>query len=108
MAINVKNGTPMHGPSLCDTCVHAHIERGYRESEAVIFCQETWPEHRVQFRVRECSGYVETKRQSLKQMEEMAWLLSPRGAKRLAGFTPSEEPRKDDGGIELVLNREKT
>ncbi len=107
MAINVRNGTPVHGPSLCDTCVHAHIERGYRESEAVIVCQATWPEHRVEFRVRECSGYLEMKRQNLKQMEEMAWLLAPRGAKRPAGFTPPSELPKNDEEIELVLNREK-
>jgi hypothetical protein len=108
MAINVRNGTPLHGPSLCDTCAHAHIERGYRESETAIFCQSTWPEHRVQFRVRECSGYLEIKRQSLKQMEEMAWVLSPRGAKRPAGFSAPSELRKDEGEIELVLNRQKT
>jgi hypothetical protein len=107
MAINVKNGTSRYGPSLCDTCVHAHIERGYRESEAAVFCQATWPEHRVQFRVRECSSYLETKRQSLKQMEEMAWLLSPRGPKRIAGFTAPAEVHKDDDEIEIVLNREK-
>lgn len=107
MAGKVKNGTPLYGPSLCDTCSHAHIERGYRESEAVIFCQGTWPEHRVQFQVRECSGYLETKRQSLKQMEDMAWLLSPRGPKRRAGFTPPGQGSKAEDEIEIVLNREK-
>ena len=30
MSVYVKNGTPLHGASLCDTCVNAHIERGYR------------------------------------------------------------------------------
>jgi hypothetical protein len=108
MAINMKNGTPMLGPSLCDTCVNAHIERGYRESEAAIFCQSTWPEHRVEFRVRECSGYVEIKRQNLKQMEEIAWVLSPRGSKRPAGFDPPKTSRKDEHEIEIVLNREKS
>lgn len=86
MRAKVKNGTPLHGPPLCESCVHAHIERGYREDEVAIFCQATYPDHRVQFRVRECSGYLETKRQSLKQMEDTAWLLMPRDGKRVAGF----------------------
>lgn len=55
MGVYVKDGTPLHGKSLCEGCVNAHIERGYRESETLIFCQATNPEHRVRFPVRECS-----------------------------------------------------
>lgn len=106
MGANVKNGTPMHGPPLCESCVNAHIERGYRESEALIVCQATWPQHRVQFRVRECSGYVETKRQDLEQMREMAWLLMPRNGKRVEGFiAPREVP--EERGIEIELDESK-
>lgn len=75
MSVSVKNGTPLHVPALCETCVHAHIERGYGENELTIFCQDTWPEHRIQFRVRACSKYLEKRWQSLKQMEEIAWVL---------------------------------
>jgi len=33
-AIYVKNGTPIEANSKCESCVHAHIMRGYRESKA--------------------------------------------------------------------------
>ncbi|HTR47213.1 MAG TPA: hypothetical protein VMM16_07525 [Verrucomicrobiae bacterium] len=104
MSVNVKNGTPLHGPALCETCTHAHVERGYRESEETIVCRYTYPDHRVHFRVRECSDYTEIKRMTLARMEEIAWILSPRGPKRQAGFIPLNELRNADDEIELTLN----
>ena len=35
-----------------------------------MICQSTYPEHRVMFRVRECSGYVEKQRQTLCEMKK--------------------------------------
>lgn len=107
MGANVKNGTPMHGPPLCDSCVNAHIERGYRESEALVICQATSPEHRVQFRVRECSGYVERNRQNLWQMQTIAWLLMPRKGKRVEGFIPPRELHEDECNVEIELDKSK-
>jgi hypothetical protein len=104
MGVFAKNGTPLHGPPLCETCVHAHVEHGFRESEQLVICQATYPERRVPFRVRECTGYVEVKRQSLKQMEEIAWILAPRGAKRQAGFAPPKSPGSDEREVELILS----
>ncbi len=106
MGVHVRNGTPLHGPSLCETCVNAHIKKGFRESEELVVCQATYPEHRVPFRVRECSGYIEVKRQSLKQMEDMAWILAPKGVKRQAGFVPPQEIGTEEPEIELILSGE--
>jgi hypothetical protein len=106
MSVRVRNGTPIYGPPLCETCVHAHIERGYRESETAIICQATWPEHRVRFRVRECSGYLEARRQNLKQMEDMAWVLRPRDGKKITGFVRSDE-LPDEHQIEIELDKSK-
>ena len=104
MAINVKNGTPMHGPSLCDTCTNAHIEKGYRASEKLVVCTAHEPAHSVQFSVRECTDYRDRTRQSLWEMEKIAWLLAPQGSKRKAGFTVPAEVQKGDDEIELILN----
>ncbi|MGO9588698.1 MAG: hypothetical protein ACLP3K_01455 [Candidatus Acidiferrales bacterium] len=106
MSVNVKDGTPVYGPSLCETCVNAHVERGYRETDLVIFCQATYFEHGVRFRVRECSNYVEKKRQRLKDMEEVAWVLMPRDGKRVAGFVPPEEVPEDER-IEIEVGKSK-
>jgi len=106
MSIHVKNGTPLYGASLCETCAYAHIAKGYRESELVVVCQSTYPERRVTFRVRECTRYMEVKRQSLKQMEDMAWILAGKGSKRQAGFVPPHEVPDEEREIELILSGE--
>lgn len=107
MAVHVKGGTPVFGPSLCDTCSNAHVEKGYRESEQLVFCTVTYLEHRVQFPVRQCSGYREVKRQTLKQMEDIAWILPSSGNKRTAGFAPPQKQASDDEeGFTVVLNKE--
>lgn len=106
MAVSVKNGTPVHGASLCETCSHAHIETGYRASEELVFCTANYPVHRVPFAVRDCTSYIDKTKQNLQHMEEIAWLLSPRGPKRKAGFTPPNE-RQGGSEIELVLDGKK-
>lgn len=103
MPINVRNGTPLHGPSLCDTCTNAHITKGYRASEKLMICGVSEPARSVQFSVRECTDYRDRTRQSLWEMEKIAWLLAPSGYKRKAGFTPPAELQKGDDEIELVL-----
>jgi hypothetical protein len=104
MSVNIKNGTPTHGPSLCDTCFRSLVVQGYRESEKVVICQATWPERQVFFPVRECSTYEDKGRQTLR--EEIAWTLTPRGPKRQAGFVAPGEVKEGDREIELVLDDE--
>ncbi len=104
MDVRIKNGTPMHGESLCQTCVHALIAHGYRESEEQVICQMCYPERLVPFRVRECTGYTQVKRQTLKQMEDIAWVLDTKGCRRRAGFVAPTELQKDDESIEIILN----
>jgi hypothetical protein len=105
MSIYVKEGTPLHGASKCHTCMHSHVVKGYRESEELVVCQSMYPERRIPFLVRECSSYAEVKRQTLKQMEEMAWILSERG-KRMTGFGSSvKRDATSENEVELVLFR---
>jgi hypothetical protein len=107
MSVNVKNGTPMYGPSLCETCERAHIVKGYRESEIVVICRATWePQMRVTFRVSECSSYVSQGRKNLEDMEEIAWTIATRGSKRAAGFVSPGGPAEGEGKIEITLNDE--
>jgi len=109
MGIHVKNGTPLHGDSICGSCSHAHIVKGLRESEEIVVCRATYPELRVTFPVRECSGHADKTRQDLEEMEKIAWVLQVRGSSRRAGFVPASELRKEpDGeGIELILKDER-
>jgi hypothetical protein len=105
MSVNVKNGTPMHGPSLCETCESAHIVKGYRESELLVVCRATYePQRCVTFPVSECSSYVNKNRQTLYEMGKIAWTVAPRGPKRAAGFVAPGASIEDECEIELVLN----
>jgi hypothetical protein len=106
MGVNVKNGTPMHGPSLCETCVRAHIAKGYRESEVLVICGYTSPEHRVTFSVSDCSSYVDKNRQTLYEMGKIAWTVAPRGPKRAAGFVTPGGSTEDERVFEIVLKED--
>jgi len=106
MGVNIKNGTPTHGPSLCDTCFRSLVVQGYRESEKVVICQATWPEKQVLFPVRECSTSEDKGRQTLRQMEDIAWTPVPRGPKRQAGFVAPGDRNECERDIELVLDNE--
>ncbi len=107
MSLNVKGGTPVYGPSLCETCELALMVKGYRGNEHLVVCQAMWPEREVKFPVQECSAYMSKGRESLCEMKKIAWMLQPRGPKRQAGFVaPNGDEDTDDSEIELVLNEE--
>lgn len=107
MSVYIKKGTPMHGPSLCETCTRAHTVQGYRESESFALCQATYPQLiRITFAVRECSSYLNKVRNTLYEMERIAWTLAPRGSKRQAGFVAPGDRKDGDPEIELVLDDE--
>ena len=89
--IAVKNGTPMHGQSLCKTCTHGHWQKGFRESEEVVFCY--WgPLRKVAFAIAECSHYSDTRIPSMELLEEMATILGQ--SRKIAGFGQEEEERE--------------
>ena len=102
MDVRIKYGTPLHGRSLCETCSRAHIARGFGEGEVLVICQATSPEHRVPYRVRECSNFLEIRRESLNDMKQIAWVLTPREEKRKAGFVSVRE-QETETEIELIL-----
>ena len=104
MSVKVKGGTPVYGPSLCETCERELVVKGFRENERVVVCQAMWPEREILFSVRECSSYISKGRQRLRDMEEIAWTLVPRGPKRKAGFVAPTGDEEEVREIELELN----
>jgi hypothetical protein len=104
MSVYVNNGTPLQSASLCETCTNAHIERGYRESEKLVFCLGTSPAHRVMFPVRECSSHAQKQRQTLWELQKMAWILDERPGRKV-GFVPATELKQQPDEIEIILKK---
>ena len=82
--IHVKNGTAVEGESLCMSCSHVHMQRGFRQNEEIVYCMFGWEgARRVAFKVRECSSFANKNAPTYEQMEKLAILVEPR---RMAGF----------------------
>ena len=104
----VKNGTPIHGPSLCDSCENAMTVKGYRESQEVVICEYAYPRLRVVFPVRECSRFMDRTREDLEEMKKIAWNVAPKSYKRTAGFVvaPATPGVTEPDDIEIVLDKQ--
>ena len=87
--------------SLCRACYWAHIQRGFRESEEVVFC--CFSKFRlVPFKVADCTDFSNKTVPTREQMERIALIIPTRPAHKRAGFSgvgftnPSEEDEADD------------
>jgi hypothetical protein len=107
MSVYVKNGTPLDGPPLCESCSHAHIVKGYRLGDYIAVCTWTSPGRRVPFRVRECSDYLDKHRESLYDMKKVAWLISPERGKKTAGFFQPPDSEESDDDFEFILKNDR-
>ena len=92
----VKNGTPVEGQSLCESCRFAHILRGFCESEVLVYCDYAYPLLRVPFKVRECTNHLDKNRPTWKQMEDLAIEIRPSVSLKPIGFQTTAESDSDD------------
>jgi hypothetical protein len=98
MRIKVYDGTASDmGHSLCDTCRHATITRGHRLEEEIVRCEaQPMVSVLIQFKVSECTAYVDSRLPTYAQLLEQAWILkSPKG-RRSAGFVRSSDLRDEE------------
>lgn len=102
LTVKVKNGSLIEGESLCRTCRNAHIQKGFRESEEVIFCGWTTPLRMVSFKVADCTDYANKLVPYRWELEKMALLINidPKrksaGFRNRAGFAGNDEADEDD------------
>ena len=103
----MKNGTPVGEQAKCASCTHAHILRGFRESEEIAYC--TFPFRQllvVPFKVRECSNHMDKTRPTWEQMEDLAIQILPTSSAKPAGFGrgfgSDEEATGEEVAIESV------
>jgi hypothetical protein len=105
ITLKIKNGTLVEGESLCRSCRNAHIQKGFRESEEVIFC--SWGQFRaVPFKVADCTDYSNRLVPYRWELEKMALLINldparkPAGFRGGPGFAASEDAREEDADEE--------
>lgn len=94
LTVKIKDGTPMHGNSLCDSCAWAHIVAGFRETDKLVYCRYLSPDIRVPFPVRECSNHSNKNAPTKYDMEQMAWILLSKRIDRKVGFVKADDFRR--------------
>jgi hypothetical protein len=86
--LNVKNGTAVGNEHLCRRCSWGQCMTGYRESDFVVICTNTNPNHKVPFTMLDCSEFSDRNRPDWEQMEKLALQIAPtRTWARTAGFS---------------------
>lgn len=77
---------PGDGQSLCRTCYWGHAQKGFRESEHLIFCAFGPELRQLPFPVRDCTDYLNRTLPTRRQMEEIALLIPNQPARKRVGF----------------------
>ena len=108
MRVHIKDGTAIEAGSKCSSCTNAHIIRGYRESEELVFCDYASDLIRVPFKVKECSNYRDRTSPDWEQMEKLAIDVRPSlKYPKAAGFQVVRESEEEDeaAGAEVVTTK---
>ena len=88
MHIKIRGGTVRIGePSLCLSCRHATVVQGLTLREQIIECGRlSSKDCRIRFPVSCCTGYANRCLPSLREMEEVAWVLRTDPGRKQVGF----------------------
>ncbi len=98
MRLKIVGGTAQHGePSLCLSCRHATIVTGAGLRDHIVDCGRlSSARSRVPFQVISCSGYSDRRQPSLREMEEIAWVLRTDAQKNQIGFVQARDLKPRD------------
>jgi len=94
VTIKVKGGTPQGCESLCRTCSHGHIIKGFCATQEEAFCRYFYLEREIHFPVSACTFYEDRRLASKKEMEDIAWILRTDMPRRRVGFISPEQFRE--------------
>jgi hypothetical protein len=104
MRVNVKDATAVDGLSKCASCANAHIIRGFREFEEMVYCNFAYPLIHISYKVRDCSNYQDRNRPDYDQMEKLAIYVEPASSLKHAGFRSARngDGQQDGDDCDLV------
>jgi hypothetical protein len=97
ITIKIKSGTPAGAQTLCTTCRWAHIVKGFCASQERICCRWLTYDPVVSFPVSECSSYDDKRIPSVRDMEQIAWILLTKKTGRHIGFVTAKQFREIEG-----------
>ena len=91
MRIKIRGGTVNHGePSLCETCRWSTVIRGAKLGDEIVECDQlSYRNQRVPFPVVSCTRYSDRRLASVKEMEDLAWILRSDPHRNEVGFVRS-------------------
>jgi hypothetical protein len=96
MRLKIRGGTVDHGqPSLCLTCRFATIVKGQSLRDEIIDCSRL-DGRCVPFAVTSCTGYSDQRRASLRDLEDIAWVLRSDATTSRIGFVPARKLKPAD------------
>ncbi len=88
--------------SRCMSCDYAHILRGFRESEELVYCYFATPMFLVPFAVRDCCNHADKNRPTWEEMEKLAIEVRPSSSFRKIGFGGREMDRDEEPETEVA------
>ena len=93
MRMKIHGGTVRHGdPSLCQTCRNATVVQGPSLQDRVVdYGLLSSRDSRIPFPVSSCSGYSDRRHPTLREMEDLAWVLRTDSRRRNIGFVQARE-----------------
>ena len=97
MHLKIRGGTANHGePSLCLTCRFATLVKGQRLREDIVECSRLSDHSRITFPVNFCTGYADRRHASIREMEEIAWVLRSDPSRNKVGFVKASKLNPQD------------
>jgi hypothetical protein len=96
MRVKIRGGTVAHGQTpLCQTCRSATIVKGPALRDEIIECREMmFRDGRITFPVMYCTSYSDRRQASLREMEEIAWVLRTDPKRNEIGFVRASKLRE--------------
>jgi len=98
MRFRIHGGTARTGdPPLCTTCRHATVVKGGGLDEEIVECDRlSYGRNRVRFGVTSCTEHINRTHPTVREMEEIAWVLRSDPKRNEIGFVKASELRPRD------------
>ena len=93
MRLKIRGGTVQHGqPSLCTSCKYATVVKGQNLRDEIVECAQLSSGHNlIRFPVSSCSGYLDRHHPSIREMEDIAWVLRTDPKRKQIGFVQARD-----------------